>query len=76
MLVTGESKAKGLSVLRAALGRYCFQGRGSLLTGGSTSWRVIGEGKIKMQVVEMEDLRNKQPSVETPIVCVVGSGIF
>lgn len=50
------------------------RGEEVFLQGGSTSWRVIGEGKIKMQVVEMEDLRNKQPSVETSIV--VGSGIF
>lgn len=48
-------------MLRGALGRHRFWGEEDFLQAGSTSWRLTGEGKANSQVVEMEDLRNKQP---------------
>lgn len=54
-------KSRAVEYAQGSLGQALLLGEEDFLQAGSASWRLVGEGKVNLQVVEMEHLRDKQP---------------
>lgn len=54
-------KSRAVEYAQGSLGQALLLGEEDFLQAGSASWRLVGEGKANLQVVEMEHLRDKQP---------------